>query len=97
MASDKEGGSSWETIYVPKTIGDGGTVWSSKYEASSSGYTAGWNSIPSLLGATTNDNRALVSTGSTSSASVTWKKLGALAYVDEIKKKFNITLSGTIA
>lgn len=26
-----------------------------------------------------------------------WKKLGALAYVDDIKKKFNITLSGTVA
>ena len=26
-----------------------------------------------------------------------WKKLGALAYVDDIKKKFNITLQGTLS
>lgn len=80
----------WESIYAPTSRGEKNQVWTSGGTSNPT-----WTSIGSLLNTSANNNKKFLMAGSTA-GTISWETLGALAFANDIKKKFNMTLSGTV-
>lgn len=77
---------------MPARAGTANQVLTFGATSTSGPYSTAWTSLATVMGvATSNKDYVLSSTGS----ALSWVKLGKLAYVDDIKKKFKVTMTAS--